>query len=63
MGSVESSVAALGTLEPKNPVDVGIQVAGRLQVLHVAVGDRVAKGDLLADLEPGATLDAGVVGN
>lgn len=52
IGDVESVVTALGTLEPKNSVDVGAQVSGQLQILHVAAGDRVAKGDLLAEIDP-----------
>ncbi len=51
VGSVESAVTALGTLQPKNSVDVGAQVSGQLQILHVAIGDTVAKGDLLAEID------------
>src|SRR3546814_16257852 len=51
VGEVESTVTALGTLTPKNAVDVGAQVSGQLQVLHVEIGDVVAKGELLAEID------------
>lgn len=51
VGRVESTVTALGTLTPKDSVDVGAQVSGQLQVLHVEIGDVVAKGDLLAEID------------
>lgn len=51
VGRVESTVTALGKLAPKNSVDVGAQVSGQLQVLHVGIGDRVAQGDLLAEID------------
>lgn len=63
--TIESSVTALGTLEPKNSVDVGAQVSGQMQVLHVEAGDRVAKGDLLAEIDARvlkARVDAGRAG-
>jgi len=63
--TVESAVTALGTLEPKESVDVGAQVSGQLQVLHVEAGDRVAKGDLLAEIDARvlkAKVDAGRAG-
>lgn len=63
--TIESSVTALGTLEPKDSVDVGAQVSGQLQVLHVEAGDRVAKGDLLAEIDARvlkARVDAGRAG-
>jgi macrolide-specific efflux system membrane fusion protein len=48
---VESAVTALGKLKPRETVDVGAQVSGQLQKLHVAIGDRVEKGDLLAEID------------
>ena len=49
---IEDSVTALGTLEPLNYVDVGTQVSGQLKVLHVAEGDQVEEGQLLAEIDP-----------
>ena len=50
-GDVEELVTALGTLEPKDYVDVGAQVSGQLTRLHVDVGDTVEEGQLLAELD------------
>jgi macrolide-specific efflux system membrane fusion protein len=51
-GDIEKSVTALGALQPKNYVDVGAQVSGQLKKVHVDIGDRVQKGDLLAEIDP-----------
>jgi macrolide-specific efflux system membrane fusion protein len=51
-GDVEDTVTALGNLQPKNYVDVGAQVSGQLTRIAVAVGDKVKKGDLLAEIDP-----------
>lgn len=50
--TVEETVTAQGTLEPKEYVDVGTQVSGQLEKLHVEVGDTVEKGQLLAEIDP-----------
>ena len=49
---VEDSVTALGNLQPRDYVDVGAQVSGQLDTLHVDVGATVKKGDLLAEIDP-----------
>ncbi|HVL37244.1 MAG TPA: efflux RND transporter periplasmic adaptor subunit [Burkholderiales bacterium] len=49
---VLDTVAATGTLQPRDYVDVGTQVSGQLRTLHVEVGERVAKGALLAEIDP-----------
>lgn len=51
-GTITRSVAALGLIEPRVFVDVGSQVSGQLRRVDVAVGDRVAKGDQLAEIDP-----------
>lgn len=51
-GDIEETVTAQGKLEPKEFVDVGAQVTGQLQKLHVEIGDVVKKGDLLAEIDP-----------
>jgi macrolide-specific efflux system membrane fusion protein len=51
-GDVEDTVTALGNLQPKNYVDVGAQVSGQLTKIEVAVGDKVKRGDLLAEIDP-----------
>jgi macrolide-specific efflux system membrane fusion protein len=49
---IEESVLASGTLEAVKTVEVGAQVSGQLKKLHVALGERVKKGDLLAEIDP-----------
>jgi len=52
LGAVEDSVSAVGTLQPLNYVDVGTQVSGQLKTILVDFGDRVDKGQLLAQIDP-----------
>ncbi|MCC7281347.1 MAG: efflux RND transporter periplasmic adaptor subunit [Acetobacteraceae bacterium] len=51
-GDLEDLVAAVGRLEPRDFVDVGTQVSGQLRTIHVAVGQPVKQGDLLAEIDP-----------
>jgi macrolide-specific efflux system membrane fusion protein len=51
-GTMEQTVEATGTLEPKELVSVGAQVSGRLDELNVAVGDVVHQGDLIGKIDP-----------
>ncbi|CAO3383133.1 Macrolide-specific efflux protein MacA [Azospirillum argentinense] len=51
-GTVEDTVTALGKIQPRAYVDVGAQVSGQLTRLHVAVGQMVREGDLLAEIDP-----------
>src|SRR6267378_816580 len=51
-GDIEDDVTALGTLQPLEYVDVGTQVSGQLQKLHVNIGDTVKAQDLLAEIDP-----------
>ena len=51
-GDIEEIVTSQGKLEPKQYVDVGSQVSGQLQKLHVAIGDEVKAGDLIAEIDP-----------
>ena len=60
--SIESSVTAFGTLQPRRYVDVGAQVSGQIFRLGVQAGDFVEKGRLLVEIDPSvqrATVDAG----
>jgi macrolide-specific efflux system membrane fusion protein len=52
LGHVEDTVSALGALQPLEYVDVGAQVSGQLYKIHVAVGDKVPQGHLLAEIDP-----------
>ncbi|MGE8154582.1 efflux RND transporter periplasmic adaptor subunit [Pseudomonas vancouverensis] len=59
---IESSVTALGTLQPRRYVDVGAQASGQIHKIHVEVGDQVKEGQLLVEIDPStqqAKLDAG----
>jgi len=49
---IEDRVLASGTLNAFKTVDVGAQVSGQLKKLHVALGDQVKKGQLLAEIDP-----------
>ena len=49
---LEDVVSSLGKLEPATYVDVGAQVSGQIQVLHVELGSHVKKGDLVAEIDP-----------
>ncbi|OGT35144.1 MAG: hypothetical protein A2W28_01950 [Gammaproteobacteria bacterium RBG_16_51_14] len=51
-GDIEVTVTALGNLQPRDYVNVGAQVSGQLEKLHVEIGDAVEEGDLLAEIDP-----------
>lgn len=51
-GDIEQTVTALGSLQPKDYVDVGAQVSGQLKTIHVEIGDEVKEGQLLAEIDP-----------
>ncbi|WP_022661486.1 macrolide transporter subunit MacA [Paucidesulfovibrio longus] len=50
-GDVENTVTCLGSLQPKDYVDVGAQVSGQLKQVLVDIGDHVEKGQLLAVID------------
>lgn len=50
-GSLEKTVVATGKLEPEEMVSVGAQASGRVQKLHVELGDRVEAGQLIAEID------------
>jgi membrane fusion protein, macrolide-specific efflux system len=50
-GNIEQVVEATGTLKPSRLVSVGAQVSGRIDTLHVKLGDKVKAGDLIADID------------
>lgn len=51
-GMVEENVTAQGKLEPREYVDVGAQVSGRVENIHAEIGDTVKAGDILATIDP-----------
>ena len=50
-GDIENTISSAGSLKPSDYVDVGAQVSGQLQKLHVEVGDIVEEGQLLAEID------------
>ena len=51
-GDIETDVLATGTLNARTVVSVGAEVSGRIDALHVALGQEVKKGDLIAEIDP-----------
>lgn len=51
-GDIEINVMATGSLKPSLQVNVGAQVNGQLTKLYVKQGDRVTRGQLLAEIDP-----------
>lgn len=52
VGDLEKTVTAVGSLKARDYVDVGTQVSGRILKIHVEIGDKVKKGDLIAEIDP-----------
>ncbi|MGG6342326.1 efflux RND transporter periplasmic adaptor subunit [Stenotrophomonas indicatrix] len=50
-GNIEQVVEATGTLKPSRLVSVGAQVSGRIETLHVKLGDKVKAGDPIAEID------------
>lgn len=48
--SLDLTVTATGNLRPTNQVDVGSEVSGRIDQVNVDVNDRVARGQVLAQI-------------
>ncbi len=51
VGDIEDTVLASGTIKSFKDVSVGAQVSGQIKKLHVALGDRVVKGQLVAEID------------
>lgn len=49
-GPLSVTVSATGTLQPRDQVDVGAEVSGRIDALYVDYNDRVTKGEKLAKI-------------
>lgn len=50
-GDIEQTVLASGVLEANSLVSVGAEVSGRIEAVHVKLGQDVKKGDLIAELD------------
>jgi macrolide-specific efflux system membrane fusion protein len=55
---IEEAVLASGTIQPFKLVSVGAQASGRILALHVALGDQVAKGQIIAEIDPSTERNA-----
>ncbi len=51
-GDVAQTITANGTLNPVVVVNVGTQISGTIQKLHVNFNDQVTAGQILAELDP-----------
>ena len=51
-GDLTVTVTATGNLEPRNQVDIGVELSGTVRVVAVDANDEVKKGQLLASLDP-----------
>jgi hypothetical protein len=49
---IEDTVLASGSIEPSHLVSVEAQAPGRIVAIHVALGDHVATGALVAEVDP-----------
>ncbi len=58
VGDIEQTVLASGSLQPFELVDVGSQVSGQVKSLKVALGDKVQKGQLIANIDPATQRNA-----
>jgi membrane fusion protein, macrolide-specific efflux system len=58
ISDIEDTVVATGTIQPLKLVSVGAQASGRILALHVALGDHVAKGQLIAEIDPSTQRNA-----
>ena len=51
-GPIQSQVAATGTLNPVDQVEIGSQVSGTIQRLYADYNSRVRSGQILAQIDP-----------
>jgi membrane fusion protein, macrolide-specific efflux system len=58
VGHIDDTVLASGTIAPVKLVSVGAQASGRVLALHVALGDEVRKGQLIAEIDPSTERNA-----
>lgn len=51
LGSIRQELTIAGALKPKEQVDITAKATGRVEKLNFQIGDRVEKGELIAELE------------
>lgn len=49
--TIRQTVAATGEITAAQLVDVGAQASGQIKAMHVAIGQEVRKGDLIAEID------------
>lgn len=49
-GDIVEQISLSGKFQPKNTLDLGFEKAGKISKIYVKVGDKVRKGQLLAEL-------------
>src|SRR5271165_83645 len=54
-GVVQSTVSGSGNLQPRVELNLGFRTAGVVKHIYVTEGQRVAAGQLLAELDPETT--------
>jgi len=57
-GDVTQTVLATGIIQPRKVVSVGAQASGRIIAMHVALGDQVRQGQLIAEIDPSTQRNA-----
>ncbi|HBO37751.1 MAG TPA: efflux transporter periplasmic adaptor subunit, partial [Pasteurellaceae bacterium] len=50
-GNLQKSVIASGTVRSYNRVEVGAQVSGKIEKIHVTLGQSINEGDLIAEID------------
>lgn len=50
-GELVATVSATGTLRPRNTVEVGPEISGRVRAVHVEENQRVTAGQVLAEID------------
>ncbi len=56
--AIEDTVLASGTILASSEVSVGAQVSGQIKRLYVGLGDKVHKGDLIAEIDSPSQVNA-----
>ncbi|AUI66361.1 MULTISPECIES: efflux RND transporter periplasmic adaptor subunit [Glaesserella] len=51
IGNLDKSVLATGSIRANQRTEVGAQVSGKIQKLHVVLGQSVKKGELIAEID------------
>jgi membrane fusion protein, macrolide-specific efflux system len=58
VADIAQTVLATGIIQPRKLVSVGAQASGRIVAMHVALGEHVEKGQLIAEIDPSTQRNA-----